>query len=256
MATIPFGDWCVPGRLPDGLDYIRGQQERGDGGFEHWQLVVHTTVPQRLTGVKSKLADTAHLEPTRSSAALEYVWKLDSRVGEPFELGVKPFDRKSKSDWASVLTAAQTGEYGNIPPDIVVRCYSSLKLITKDNLKPEPVCKTVWVYWGPTGTGKSRRAWSEATFDAFPKDPMTKFWDGYQGQKNVVMDEFRGDISISHLLRWLDRYPVIIEAKHGACCLKAENFWITSNIHPSEWYPSIDGSTKEALLRRLTIVSF
>jgi len=33
---------------------------------------------------------------------------------------------------------------------------------------------------GRTGTGKSRRAWDLAGFGSYPKDPCTKFWDGYQ----------------------------------------------------------------------------
>lgn len=85
---------------------------------------------------------------------------------------------------------------------------------------------------------------------------MTKFWDGYRDHTNVVIDEFRGDISISHILRWFDRYPVIIEAKHGACVLSATNIWITSNLHPKDWYPMIDAATLDALLRRLNVTEF
>ena len=89
--------------------------------------------------------------------------------------------------------------------------------------------------------------------DAYPKDPATKFWDGYQGQKNVVIDEFRGTIGIHNMLRWLDRYPVIVEIKGSSVVLNAETIWITSNLHPSSWYPELDLETQAALLRRLEI---
>jgi len=112
------------------------------------------------------------------------------------------------------------------------------------------------VYWGRTGTGKSRRAWDEAGLDAYPKDPRTKFWCGYREHENVVIDEFRGGIDISHLLRWFDRYPVVVELKGGATCLKAKTIWITSNIHPNDWYPELDDETKSALMRRLNITHF
>jgi len=52
--------------------------------------------------------------------------------------------------------------------------------------------RTVFVFWGVTGSGKSHRAWSEAGVDAYSKCPRSKFWDGYQDQSNVVVDEFRG----------------------------------------------------------------
>lgn len=123
-------------------------------------------------------------------------------------------------------------------------------------MEPIGVEKTVQVFWGPTGTGKSKRAWEEATTEAFPKDPRTKFWDGYRGQCSVVIDEFRGDIDISHVLRWLDRYPVIVEVKCGSVVLRAKSIWITSNLDPRKWYPNLDKETQDALLRRLNITEF
>jgi len=114
----------------------------------------------------------------------------------------------------------------------------------------------VHVFWGPTGTGKSRRAWDEATLDAYPKDPRTKFWDGYNGQENVVIDEFRGSIDIAHLLRWFDRYPVIVEIKGSSVVLTAKNFWITSNLSPDVWFPECDSETLSALRRRLKVTRF
>lgn len=125
--------------------------------------------------------------------------------------------------------------------------------------------RTIHVFWGKTGSGKSRRAWEEAGkktrlltsgLDAYPKDPNTKFWDGYRGHSRVVIDEFRGSISISHILRWFDRYPVIVEIKGSATVFSASTIWITSNISPECWYPEIDEETKQALLRRLNITEF
>lgn len=114
--------------------------------------------------------------------------------------------------------------------------------------------RTCTVFWGPTGTGKSHRAWAEAGLQAYSKDPLTKWWDGYRHQEHVIIDEFRGVINISHLLRWLDKYPVSVETKGGQAALLARRIWITSNLHPNEWYPELDMMTKEALLRRLTII--
>lgn len=92
--------------------------------------------------------------------------------------------------------------------------------------------------------------------EAYPKDPRTKFWDGYNGQEHVVIDEFRGGIDISHVLRWFDRYPVIVEVKGSSTVLRAKHIWITSNISPMEWYPTLDADTMEAFLNRLTVTHF
>jgi len=119
---------------------------------------------------------------------------------------------------------------------------------------PTPMERTCQVYWGPTGSGKTRRAWEEAGLAAYPKDPNTKWWNGYREQVHVIIDEFRGDIRINHLLRWLDRYPVYLETKGSSTPLMATKFWITSNLSPDLWYPDADIATKNALLRRLDVV--
>lgn len=92
--------------------------------------------------------------------------------------------------------------------------------------------------------------------EAYSKDPRTKWWDGYLGQSNVVLDEFRGTIDVAHILRWLDRYPVRVENKGGSLPLLATHFWITSNLDPRLWYPDLDDETLQALLRRLEITHF
>jgi len=134
--------------------------------------------------------------------------------------------------------------------------YKTVKAITTDHLAPEAIVRTVNVFWGETGTGKSRRAWVEAGIDAYPKNARTKFWCGYRGQANVVIDEFRGDIDIANMLVWCDRYPVIVEVKGSAVCLKATTIWITSNKSPRDWYPNLDPETTAALMRRLNVTHF
>lgn len=244
-----------PPELCELVDYIKGQLERGAGGFEHWQFVCHTRKKSRLRALKLIWPD-AHLEPTRSVAALEYVCKDDTRIGEPFELGDRPIDRARPKDWQAIWDAAAGGNLESIPPDVRVRCYNALCRIGTDYSKPVALERSAVVYWGRTGTGKSRQAWSEAGLDAYPKDPRTKWWDGYCGEPNVVIDEFRGAIDIVHLLRWLDRYPVRVERKGGAVVLRATRIWFTSNLHPDFWYPEIDAATKDALSRRLEIKEF
>jgi len=243
--------------LPDGVSYIKGQLEMSnETNLLHWQFVLCLERRRRSSFVRS-LFPGSHVEVSRSAAANDYVWKDDTAIeGTRFELGRLPINRNSKNDWEAIWEQAKSGEIDRIPADVRVRSYSTLRRIEKDYMQPTALERTCKVYWGRTGTGKSRRAWAEATLEAYPKDPNTKFWDGYSGQENVVIDEFRGSISISHLLRWLDRYPVIVEIKGGACVLRGTRFWITSNISPREWYPQLDEETYGALVRRLEIIHF
>lgn len=242
---------------PASVAWIRGQLETGQQtGYLHWQLVVGMARKCRLSGIKSVFGNV-HAELTRSAAANEYVFKDDTYVdGTRFEFGEPAFRRNSATDWDTVWSNAVDGQFERIPASIRVSSYAAITRIAKDHLKPVAMEREVFVFVGGTGLGKSRRAWTEAGWDAYPKDPNTKFWDGYRGQKHVVMDEFRGKIDISNILRWTDRYPVSVETKGSGCVFCASKLWITSNLHPSLWYPDLDAETKDALMRRLTIIEF
>jgi len=249
--------WTPPTELPRKLRYIRGQRELGAGGFDHWQVMAAFNQKTSIHGVKSLFGQSVHCELSRSKAARDYVWKEQTRVpGTQFELGELATRRNESADWDVIRAAARVSDLSGIPSDIYVRCYHQLRSIGKDHLQPIAMDRTCFVYWGRTGTGKSRDAWAAAGLEAYPKDPNTKFWDGYRGQEHVVIDEFRGLINISNLLRWTDRYPVNVEIKGSAVPLSCRSFWITSNLDPRAWYPELDEATLDALLRRLTIVHY
>jgi len=254
LLTIPYQSYTP--YLPPNCSWTRGQLELGQGGYLHWQIVVAFKRSVRPATVVRTFGEV-HSEPTKSERANEYVWKEETAIpGTRFELGTKPICLNSKPDWEQIWSSAQSGDILAIPASIRIRCYSSLQRIASDFGSPLSMERIVKVYWGPTGTGKSRTAWDEAGMDAYPKDPRSKFWCGYLNQCNVVLDEFRGGIDISHMLRWLDRYPICVEVKGGSRPLKAQKIWITSNIHPRDWYPELDTATVEALLRRLNITEF
>lgn len=252
IGTVPNPDW-IP-CLPNGCLYIRGQLEQGETGLVHYQLFFILGRKASLAAVRSLWSPViGHWELTRSKAAEDYCWKEDTRIGEPFEFGSRPFNRNSKADWQKVKELACAGRLEQIEPDVFIRYYGNLCRIRADFIQPVAMDRMCAVFWGQTNTGKSHRAWSLAGDDSYSKDPRTKFWCGYKYQDAVVVDEFRGTIDVSHILRWLDRYPVRVEVKGGSMPLSATKFYITSNLHPREWYPDLDPATFAALERRIKI---
>lgn len=254
LLTIPQHAY-LPFR-PPAVQYIRGQLEVGNNtNYSHWQILCVYPKQVRLSAIKKDFGDSCHAEPSRSEAADEYVWKEETRVeGTQFELGRRLLRRNCGQDWDTIKDLAKAGQLDDIPASVFCQHYRTLRTISADYAQPIAVERRVVVYWGPTGTGKSRRAWSEAGMDSYPKDPNSKFWDGYRGHEHVIIDEFRGRIDVSHMLRWLDRYPVLVEIKGSATVLTASRIWITSNLDPRTWYPDLDQETVDALLRRLEIV--
>lgn len=178
------------GELPADVVWLCGQKEAGGvSGYLHWQFCVAFAKKASLATVKRVFGRGVHAELSRSELAAAYCCKEESRVEGPWEHGSKPIRRNSKTDWESVWIAAQSGDLANIPPSIRVVNYRTIRAIGCDFEKAQPLMREVAVYWGPSGTGKSRRAWEEAGMDAFPKDPRSKFWDGYVCQQHVVLDE-------------------------------------------------------------------
>lgn len=255
LLTVPHR--CFTPYLPPGVAWIRGQLELGEGGFLHWQICLAVSKRCRRRKIKEVFGVEAHAELAKSKSAADYVWKEETRVeGTQFEYGSRPIRRNSLTDWDLVWAAAKSRDFESVPAHTRIQCFGSLLRIASYYDAPVAQVRDCTVYWGRTGTGKSRRAWDESGLGAYSKDPRSKFWCGYRGQENVVIDEFRGGIDISHLLRWTDRYPVLVEIKGSSVPLFATRIWITSNVDPRLWYPELDADTVLALMRRLNITHF
>lgn len=120
----------------------------------------------------------------------------------------------------------------------------------KRNWKP-----TVYWYYGETGTGKSASAISESDpNDRWISMDSLKWWDGYDGESDVIIDDFRAsDCRLKTLLRILDRYEYKVETKGGSTQLLARRIWITCPYAPNECYRS-EGEDMKQLIRRIDYV--
>lgn len=115
----------------------------------------------------------------------------------------------------------------------------------------------IW-YHGPTGTGKSERAFegfNPETHYVFPND--NGWWDGYAGQEVVIINDFRGDlIKYNELLQLVDKYPMTVKRRcREPMPFLAKKVIITSSLPPEEvfkWRHENDSIAQ--LLRRCTVV--
>lgn len=237
--------------------HIMGK-EVSSTGTSHLQGYIIFENNKRLNGVK-KIQPSAHWEVARGTT--EDNVKYCSKDGDYEVVGTKPLSKveigqKERERWILILQHAKQGTLEEHDPKVYYQTYSTAEKLASKYAKPKAIEKTVNVFWGATATGKSYDAWMQSGPDTFVKDPRSKFWYGYSGQKNMIIDEFRGGIDISHMLRWLDRYPLIVEIKNGSSVCEVENIWITSNLHPRDWYPDLDEETKAALLRRTKVTRY
>jgi len=137
-------------------------------------------IPTRPNVLK-KYDNKLHIEIVKvNNGADTYCMKEDTRLEGPFEFGIRPVKRSSKTDWALVLEQAKKGDFSKIPDDIVVKHYNNLKHIAKDHqvtVNRTYPREVLWWY-GESGAGKSRRTQVEYP-DAYMKH-SNKWWDGYQ----------------------------------------------------------------------------
>ena len=140
----------------------------------------------------------------------------------------------------------------DVPADIYLRMYRTLKEVAKDHMKspdPIPTLSNRWVC-GPSGCGKSRSA-REQYPGAYYK-MCNKWWDGYQGESTVIIEDIDTNHKclIHHLKLWGDHGPFLAETKGGAINIRPERIIVTSNCRLTEM---AEGVHLEAMQRRYEV---
>ncbi|UME38930.1 replication-associated protein [Italian wall lizard associated cyclovirus 1] len=224
----------------------------------HLQGFCNLTKPMRFSTIKKHLHNSIHIEKANGSDAQnkEYC----SKAGDIFEKGT-PDRQGRRSDLESVVAAIQNGErdekkLAEINAGVFIRYFRGIReyIRTINPIIPRNFKTEVFYYYGPPGSGKSRRALQEAQehdANSIYYKPRGLWWDGYKQQKCVIIDDFYGWIKYDELLKICDRYPYKVQIKGGFEEFVTEKIWITSNVDIDDLYHFI-GYKTEAIERRIT----
>lgn len=265
--------------VPVHAEYLIYQLEKGAHKTEHYQGYIEF-ISQRPIKRMSKLAALAraHLEPRMGTQkqAIDYCQKEETRIDGPWTFGTprKQGERRDLMDLIEMVKqGVSTATMMMSHPGTMARYrkfttdyrealleekakdqYQKWKNMTTD---PKPPMRHVTVLVGYTGTGKTSYVYNRyALSDIYKwsgsggsKDSL--WFDGYTGQKVLVLDDFYGQIRISLLLNMLDNYPCQLQVKGGHIWLVADEIFITSNDEPCDWYMGVSQHVKDALMRRI-----
>lgn len=126
---------------------------------------------------------------------------------------------------------------------------SILTPLRNEDIPPRIVC-----LWGPTACGKSRLA-RIITTNPFVWGPSQEKWfDGYEGEQHVIMDEFRGQLTLGSINTITDRYNTRVQCKGGMFPFVASLIVFTSPKHPKLWYTDDNTDKIDQLLRRFSAI--
>jgi len=116
----------------------------------------------------------------------------------------------------------------------------------------------VSLYYGLTGTGKTRDAmntlYKNDTYKIQGHDIGT-WWDGYEGQKMLVIDEYNNDVKITRLLQLLDGYKVRLPVKGSFVYANWTSVIVTTNLEIDEIHSLAKEQHRDALWRRINTIT-
>lgn len=233
---------------------------------EHYQGYGWLRRQQRLSGVKKLLGDpSVHVEQRRGTHedAIAYCSKKESAIPDTFfEHGDRRGEKRKMTDdvYQMIKKRKTVHEILEEHPSAIFQAKAIAHLRNSFVAKDAQLFRflEVSVYWGAPGTGKTRAVFDEHGFqDVYTlasTDGNSVWFDGYEGQPVLLIDDFYGWIKFHFLLRVLDGYPLQLPVKGGFSWALYTKVYITSNSPPSQWYSTIYGDTRAAMDRRITLI--
>jgi len=272
MPSPSYKNWCftINSPVPEDevklntveVQYMVWQVEAGTN--IHIQGYVQLLSRKTLKGIKQFLVPRGHYEAARGSPEdnRTYCTKPESRVRPGMERGtiITPGQRTDLIQFRDAIkNGATDAQLINDNFNEYVKYHRVVERIRMAFRQPRNWEMDVKVFWGRSGSGKTRRAQEEAgdSFYFLSKgdNGQITWWDGYEGQNSVIIDDFYGWLPWTFVLRLLDRYPFNVQIKGGSVPFTSHKIFITSNSNPNTWYKNVPNNDMTPLLRRITEIN-
>lgn len=283
-----FRRWMITFNNPPGCDedmisllqrceWIRGavfQRERGHGviidaegaqrseGTLHYQMYIEAKRAVSMLQVK-KLLPLAHIEWAQRPPAdcIAYCSKEDTRVSGPHTVGLLKGQQGKRNDLSEFAKAVLDPKKDlravvAAQPEMVLKYGAGFqKLCSMRPCVQRTTPRRIVIMVGPTGCGKTMNAIAIGGEDWHWKTADGNWFDGYCGQKTVIIDEITAcDFSLSLFLQLIDRYVFRVAVKGGFTEWNPDTVVMTSNVVPTEWFAWEEAGKRKR--NQMTILHF
>jgi len=251
---------ALNGAITEHTSYAVYQHETGENGTRHLQGFFHFGNKVRLEWVRARFSPRAHYEVARGTVAqnVAYCTKEETRdAGSmPFTHGEQPAGAGARTDLEDVAAEIVvkrrrlTDVAAEFPVDFI-KYHAGLTALSARLAEPRRWKTVVYWFYGSTGCGKSRAA-DRLAPAAYWKMGGNRWWDGYEGHEDVIIDDYRRDLCPFHeLLRLFDRYPMRVEYKGGVVDFAARRVFVTAPQAPDILWEGRSEEDLGQLMRRI-----
>lgn len=242
-------------------------KEEGKMGTPHLQGYIEMKSKKRFRTMKKLFPERTHLEPRHPNSNADACDTYCKKEGLFWTKGTISTHRKKQGERTDIASFVKRFEE-NPDADILAPENSTIfakyykfadyvkHRFTKQRSHLTPI---VWIH-GKTGTCKSRITTDIANavsdIPAHYQPYNCKFWDGYENQPVVIIDEYRSNPELSYqdLLRLGDRYPLSVQVKGAMKTFNSKLIIITSSMSPYQAFRgivSVDDHISQ-LIRRIS----
>lgn len=248
-------------QFPDWVSYATWQEEQGEEkGVHHTHIYVECARAVSFTSVKERFP-RANIQGRKGTQkqAIDYVTKPATRTAGPWEFGQKK-QQGQRTDLdelkADIIEGKRLPQIASDHFSNYIRYHRgierSISLLRGGVVRPEFKIK---IYWGPTGCGKTHRAWREFPNSIDIPDNAGGWMGDYADHESIIFDEFAQEggraLFPKHLmLKLCSDQPCQQWIKGSQTWITANTVVFTSNYDPREWYGH-DGGERSPWHRRL-----
>lgn len=233
--------------------------ETGENGTYHTHIYLQGRGGINFSTIKKRF-DGGHFEMAKGSAAQnrDYVtksgkWEKDKKSEtnhpETFEeWGEMPVERQgARNDLADVYSMVKQGltnfEIIEQIPDVMFQI-DKIEIV-RQTIRDQEFAETwrdlhVEYIYGDTGTGKTRTIMEKYGYrNVYRVTDYKHPFDSYMGQDVILFEEFRSNLPLGDMLKYLDGYPVVLPCRYAnrqACFTKV---YICTNLPLQDQYRDI-----------------